>query len=147
MLELCAANAWEAMRAAAKADGIVLAPSSLGDMYRSIAQQKAVFLVRYQKEPIVGSKTRTYNGVKYYLKPKNAPLAAPNDDINTCSKHMMGIAVDVKGANGERLEWMEDNIAAYGWSWEVLPEEPWHIRYVAGDVVPAAVQIWLTAQI
>jgi peptidoglycan hydrolase-like protein with peptidoglycan-binding domain len=34
---------------------------------------------------------------------------------------------------------MIDNIKDFGWSWEVVPEEPWHIRYVAGDNVPAAV--------
>lgn len=43
MLELCAANAWDALVVAAKTDGIVLSPSSLGDMYRSIAQQKRAF--------------------------------------------------------------------------------------------------------
>lgn len=147
MLELCAANAWDALVVAAKTDGIVLSPSSLGDMYRSISQQKAGFLQRYQTTPIVGASTRTYNGVKYYLKPKNAPLAAPNDDANTCSKHMMGIAVDVKGASGERLKWMEENIEKFGWSWEVLPEEPWHIRYTAGDTVPAAVQEWISTKV
>ena len=25
----------------------------------------------------------------------------------------------------------------------VVPEEPWHLRYTAGDNVPAAVQAWL----
>ena len=147
MLELCAANAWDALVVAAETDGIVLSPSSLGDMYRSIDKQKAGFLQRYQKTPIVGASTKTYNGVKYYLKPKNAPLAAPNDDANTCSKHMMGIAVDVKSASGERLNWMEENIEKFGWSWEVLPEEPWHIRYTAGDTVPAAVQEWVSTKV
>ena len=43
-LELCAADAWDAMQAAAKLDGIDLAPTSVGDMFRSIAQQKAGFM-------------------------------------------------------------------------------------------------------
>jgi peptidoglycan hydrolase-like protein with peptidoglycan-binding domain len=32
-----------------------------------------------------------------------------------------------------------DNVKDFGFSWEVVPEEPWHLRYVAGDDVPAAV--------
>jgi LAS superfamily LD-carboxypeptidase LdcB len=145
-LELCAADAWEAMVAAAKADGVKLAPTSLGDLFRSIEQQKRGFLQRYQQEPIEGASTRTYNGKKWFLKKGNAPLAAPNDDAKTCSKHMLGIAVDVPGANGARLEWMFNNIAKFGWSWEVLPEEPWHIRYVAGDNIPEAVTLWLQSK-
>jgi LAS superfamily LD-carboxypeptidase LdcB len=127
-LELCAADAWEALVAAAKADGILLTPTSSGDMFRSISQQKAGFLKRYQVKEVAGASTRTYNGVKYYLKPNNAPLAAPNDDAKTCSKHMLGVAIDVTGANGKRLEWMFNNIEKFGFSWEVVPEEPWHIR-------------------
>jgi LAS superfamily LD-carboxypeptidase LdcB len=141
-LELCAADAWEALVAAAKADGVLLTPTSSGDMFRSIDQQKAGFLKRYQVKEIVGASTRTYNDVTYYLKPNNAPLAAPNDDAKTCSKHMLGVAVDVAGSNGKRLEWMFNNIEKFGFSWEVVPEEPWHIRYVAGDNTPQAVLAW-----
>jgi LAS superfamily LD-carboxypeptidase LdcB len=141
-LELCAADAWEAMVAAAKVDGINLKPSSAGDMFRSISQQTAGFVQRYQKEPIEGAVTRTWNGVKWYLKKGFAPLAAPNDDPKNCSKHMLGIAVDVAGANGKILEWMFNNIAKFGFSWEVVPAEPWHIRYVAGDATPEAVKAW-----
>ena len=142
-LELCAADAWEAMEAAAKLEGIDLAPTSVGDMFRSIAQQKAGFMQRYQTDEIANASTRTYNGVKYYLKPKNAPLAAPNDDAKTCSKHMLGVAVDVASSNGKRLDWMFNNVAKFGWSWEVVPDEPWHLRYVAGDNIPEAVTAWL----
>jgi hypothetical protein len=31
-----------------------------------------------------------------------------------------------------------DHAGEFGWSWE-LQSEPWHLRYVAGDEVPAAV--------
>jgi hypothetical protein len=41
---------------------------------------------------------------------------------------------------------MFNNIAKFGWSWEVLPEEPWHIRYVAGDNIPEAVTLWLQSK-
>lgn len=138
-LELCAADAWDALVAAAKTDGIKLAPTSAGDQFRSISQQLAGFMQRYQQIPIPKAVTRTYNGAKWYLKAGFAPLAAPNDDPKNCSKHMLGIAVDVANANGKTLEWMFNNIARFGWSWEVLPDEPWHIRYVAGDEIPAAV--------
>jgi peptidoglycan hydrolase-like protein with peptidoglycan-binding domain len=31
------------------------------------------------------------------------------------------------------------NVKEFGFSWEVVPSEPWHLRYVCGDDVPAAV--------
>jgi len=34
---------------------------------------------------------------------------------------------------------MIKNVKDFGFSWEVVPEEPWHLRYVCGDDVPAAV--------
>jgi LAS superfamily LD-carboxypeptidase LdcB len=54
------------------------------------------------------------------------------------SNHNLGIAIDVANANGKVLEWMKHNIEAYGFSWE-LQEEPWHIRLVCGDNLPAVV--------
>jgi len=75
-LHHCAARAWEAMKHAAKAEGgINLKPTSSGDTYRSIAQQKAGFLQRFQVEPIEGAQTRTYDGKKWYLKKGMAVLA------------------------------------------------------------------------
>lgn len=35
------------------------------------------------------------------------------------------------------------NVKDFGWSWEVVPEEPWHIRYVCGDNPPPAVAAWM----
>jgi len=135
-----AANAWGAMCAKAKADGIELKPVSSGDTYRSYDAQLKVFLERYTKEPN-GNSTRTFEGVKWYKKQeKLASLAAPGT-----SQHNLGIAVDVHTASGARLEWLIDNVKDFGFSWEVVPEEPWHLRYVAGDVVPAAVSDWVAA--
>jgi len=37
------------------------------------------------------------------------------------------------------------NATKFGFSWEVLPSEPWHLRYVAGDNVPEAVKAWKAA--
>ena len=141
-MELCAADAWDAMVAAAAADGITLKPTSLGDQFRSIEQQKTAFLQRYRKEPVANSTSRTWNGRKWWLKRGFAPLAAPNDDPKTCSRHMLGLAVDVANASGKILDWLLANEDKFGFSHEVQ-SEPWHIRYVAGDDVPAAVKEFL----
>lgn len=139
-LEKCAAAAWEEMVTAAKAEGITLKPTSAGDALRSIAQQTAGFLSRYTKEVIAGASTKTWNGVKWYLKPGNAILATPYDDPANDkargSKHLYGIAVDVANANGKVLEWLLANEEKFGFSHEVLGDangkgaEPWHIRFV-----------------
>ena len=137
---LCA-NAWKALKAKAAADGIELKPTSAGDLYRSFDSQLVSFRQRYQRQPIEGASTRTFEGVKWYKKsPKLASLAAPGT-----SQHNSGLAVDVHTASGERLKWMIANCDDYGFSWEVVPEEPWHIRYTKGDDVPEAVKAWMAA--
>ena len=141
-MELCAADAWNAMVLAAAKDNIVLKPTSIGDQYRSIEQQKRSFLQRYQKIPVTNSTTRTWNGVKWWLKKGFAPLAAPNDNPKTCSRHMLGLAVDVANANGKILCWLLIHEQQYGFSHEIQ-SEPWHIRYVAGNKVPQLVQDYL----
>ena len=138
-LEKCAAQAWEQMVVAAKAEGIVLKPTSAGDTLRSVAQQEAGFRQRYQKTPIAGASTRTWNGEKWYLKPGMAMLATPYDDPANDkargSKHLYGIAVDVANANGKVLAWLVANEVKFGFSHEVLGDangkgaEPWHIRW------------------
>lgn len=139
-LHWLAANAWKALKAAAKADGVELKPVSVGDLYRTYESQLKVFLERYTKEAN-GNSTRTFEGVKWYKKSPNlASLAAPGT-----SQHNSGLAVDVHTASGERLKWMIDNCRKFGWSWEVVPEEPWHIRYTKGDDVPEAVKAWMDA--
>jgi hypothetical protein len=135
-LHWLAAAAWEAMVEAAKADGVELKPVSAGDTYRSFDSQLAAFRQRYQKEPIPGASTRTFQGVKWYKKsPKLASLAAPGT-----SQHNTGLAVDVHtAAEPKRLKWLIANVRKFGFSWEVVPEEPWHLRYTEGDNPPAAV--------
>lgn len=141
----CAARCWEAMVAAAKAEGVVLKPTSAGDTFRSIALQKQGFLTRYQTEPIAGASTRTYDGKKWYLKKGMAPLAAPEDHPDKCSRHMLGIAVDVANANGKILDWLVKNEQRFGFSHEVLGDangsgaEPWHIRATKMATIPQAV--------
>ena len=134
-LHWLAAAAWLAMVEAAKADGVELKPTSAGDTYRTYESQLVGFKQRYQLEPIAGASTRTFEGKKWFLKKGNAPLAAPGS-----SQHNLGIAVDIaNAAEPKRLNWLIANVAKFGFSWEVVPEEPWHIRYVAGDNVPPAV--------
>lgn len=138
-LHYLAADAWHAMRAAAAADGIELKPTSAGDTYRSYDSQKAAFLQRYVTTPIDGTSTRTFEGKTWYLKKGMAKLAVPGT-----SQHNWGIAVDIHtAAEKSRLRWLIDNVAKFGFSWEVVPEEPWHLRYTEGDNVPQAVKDWL----
>jgi hypothetical protein len=131
-----AADAWLAMVEAAKADGVELKPTSSGDLYRSYDSQKAGFLTRYQLEPIPGQSTKTFEGKTWYLKKGMAMLATPGK-----SQHNLGLAVDIANASEKkRINWLIANVEKFGWSWEVVPSEPWHIRYVCGDAVPQAVK-------
>jgi hypothetical protein len=134
-----AANAYNAIRAAAFAAGIKqFKPISQGDTYRSLAQQTAGFLQRYTLQPIEGASTRTWQGRKYYLRPGNAPLAAPGS-----SRHNLGLAVDYANMAGETWAFMCEHGPAYGWSLEVMPQEPWHWFYYPGDKTPEPVSLYL----
>ena len=131
-----AADAWNAMVEAAKANGVVLKPTSSGDTYRSYDFQKRGFLQRYQLDPIPGQSTKSFEGKTWYLKKGMAMLATPGR-----SQHNLGLAVDIHSASEKkRINWLIANVEKFGWSWEVVPQEPWHIRYVSGDTPTAAVQ-------
>jgi len=134
------AAAWAAMVEAAKVDKIVLKPTSSGDTYRSYDSQLAAFKQRYTQIPN-GNSTRTFEGKKWYKKsPKLASLAAPGT-----SQHNTGLAVDVHTAGEpKRLNWLIANVRKFGFSWEVVPEEPWHLRYTEGDNPPAAVAEYMS---
>jgi hypothetical protein len=131
-----AADAWNAMVEAAKAAGVELKPTSSGDLYRSYDSQKAGFLSRYSLENTGTGSTKTFEGKTWYLKKGMAMLATPGK-----SQHNLGLAVDIANASEKkRINWLIANVEKFGWSWEVVPEEPWHIRYVSGDTPTAAVQ-------
>ena len=134
------AAAWAAMVEAAKVDKIELKPVSSGDTYRTYESQLSAFLQRYTKTAN-GNSTRTFEGVKWYKKdPKLASLAAPGT-----SQHNTGLAVDVHTAGEpKRLAWLVANVRKFGFSWEVVPEEPWHLRYTEGDTPPAAVAEYMS---
>jgi LAS superfamily LD-carboxypeptidase LdcB len=138
-----AADAWQAMRAAALADGVrPFKPTSSADTYRPLADQRRLFLARYTLNPLEGRPTVVWEGKTYYLLPRMAQAARPGT-----SNHGYGIAVDVWGSSGARLEWLEKNALRFGFSWEFRSgAEPWHIRYFRGDKVPPAVRRWKEAQ-
>lgn len=145
-----AARAWEAMRAAAWRSGIWLSLS--GDPYRTLQAQTSLFLARYDDyyDPNLHTldAQRTWNAKTWYKLKGVAPVAVPGT-----SNHGLGLAVDTaidadgdlafewppKSLSTTALDWLLANAARYGFSWEVVPAEPWHLRYVTGDVVPAAV--------
>ena len=124
-----AADAWNAMVAKAKADGVELKPTSSGDLYRTYESQLAGFKQRYVLEPVAGTSTKTFEGKTWYLKKGMAMLATPGK-----SNHNLGLAVDISSASEpKRLNWLIANVKAFGFSWEVVPSEPWHLRLVTGD--------------
>ena len=132
-----AADAWNAMVAKAKADGLELKPTSSGDLYRSYDSQLAGFKSRYVLEPVVGTSTKSFEGKTWYLKKGMAMMATPGK-----SNHNLGIAVDIASAGeAKRLNWLIANVKDFGFSWEVVPSEPWHLRLVTGDnPTPAVIE-------
>lgn len=139
-LHHCAADAYEAMDAAANAEGIDLSPTSQADTYRSLETQEYGFYQRYTDKPnkkLLKQTPRIYKGKAWYLKKGMAPMAIPG-----FSNHNWGIAIDIANASGKRLEWLLKNAQRFGFSWEVQ-SEPWHLRYVAGNDTPDAVREWL----
>jgi hypothetical protein len=79
---------------------------------------------------------KLFEGKTWYLKKGMAMLATPGK-----SQHNLGLAVDIANASDKkRINWLIANVEKFGWSWEVVPSEPWHIRYVCGDAVPQAVK-------
>jgi hypothetical protein len=136
-----AAAAWTAMVEKAKAEGVELKPTSSGDTYRDYESQKKGFLSRYTLDKVDGTSTKTFEGKTWYLKKGMAMLATPGK-----SQHNLGLAVDVHSASEpKRLNWLIANVKEFGFSWEVVPSEPWHLRYVNGDNAPAAVKAWMEA--
>jgi LAS superfamily LD-carboxypeptidase LdcB len=148
-----AARAWRALIIAAHVDGHTLTATSIADLYRSFDQQERTFFARMTKpyNPYTcTTTTRRYQGETYWLRRGMAPVATPGT-----SNHGWGLAVDVAlVVNGKVVAvyqsaawtWLTRNAGRFGFSWEfgrtaTQPggREPWHIRYVAGDDIPADV--------
>lgn len=138
-----AARSWRAMSAHALADGHELKATSLLDSYRPYETQVAIWQKRYTTSPLAGRPTKRWNGQTWYQRPGTAEAAVPGN-----SNHGRAIAVDTgtesdgdagtESIDAETLAWLRENADEYGWSWE-LQSEPWHLRYFAGDTIPAAV--------
>lgn len=127
-----AAAAWKSLLVAATKAGVDLKPTSPVDTYRPYEVQLRIFKERYDTTKRL-SKPRTFEGKLHWLKPGKAAAAVPGT-----SNHGWGLAIDVANINQTKLEWLVANAGAFGFSWE-LQDEPWHLRYVAGDQIPSAV--------
>ncbi len=134
-----AARACRAMVTAALADGVRLDASGT---YRSYDEQLKMFTDRYITTPIEGRPTKTWNGVRYWLKPDNAGAATPGT-----SKHGLGLAPDLKqrSASGRledldstTLSWLAEHAPTFGF-WNSVKSEDWHWPYFPGDDIPDAV--------
>ena len=154
------AKAWLAMVHAAAAVGIALT-YTYGGTFRDFAGQLQLFTSRYRPVSYVEYVTRKSShrrywaeavehgySSRYWVKKEIAPgvypasAAAPGH-----SNHGWAIAIDAaegghpSGAvslSKRALSWLLENAADFGFSWEIQ-SEPWHIRYVVGDIEPQAV--------
>ena len=94
--------------------------------------------------------TRTWQGKKWYLRRRMAPVAVPGT-----SNHGWGLANDVAIYSGGAVvgitsiakvwQWVQDNAESFGLSWEGARPgqpgwEPWHLRYTEGDKVPSRIR-------
>lgn len=126
-----AAQSWEAMRAAALADGVILEPTHHLDTYRPLAIQERVFVANYQNQAVAGARPVFWRGKNWWLKDRGTVAMAPGT-----SRHGLGLAVDLhRPGHPPRMEWLKTNAARFGWRWTV-PSEAWHIEYVTGDEPP-----------
>jgi len=138
-----AAQAWIALCAAALAEGHTLKATSAADSYRSFDAQETVFRERYTQDKLPGRPFKTWQGKRWYQKPGTALAAVPGT-----SNHGWGLAVDTgeerdhddgtERLSAAALTWLVANEKRFGFSHEVQSER-WHIRYFAGDSIPAAV--------
>lgn len=133
-----AARAMRAMVKAANRDGVRLSATGT---YRSYDRQVALFNERYTTNN-TGRSSKTWNGVKYYLKPNMASAATPGR-----SNHGTGVAVDLAEFNDRgdvvslsrrTLDWLAANGPRFGF-WNTVSSEAWHWCWCLGDQVPPAV--------
>lgn len=144
-----AARAWNALVAAAWSEVGLPLTFTYGGTYRTYASQETLFRSRYDPNG-TGGGCKTWNGVRWCKKSSNLATAA----VPGTSNHGWGLAVDsawdrdlTDGIGPDDAagitshpgwSWLLENADRFGFSWE-LQSEPWHLRYVTGDQVPAAV--------
>jgi hypothetical protein len=128
-----AARAWTALSEDCHlATGHTVQTTGTADSYRTLAQQRALFLDRYTLTYLPNRPTKEWQGRTYWLKPNEATAAVPGT-----SNHGLGLAVDIASVSAV-MAWLLAHALDYGWSWE-LESEPWHLRYYPGDIIPPAV--------
>jgi hypothetical protein len=142
LLHHTAARAWRALVADAAANGLPLT-YTYGGTYRTLAGQTVLFESRYTPGG-PGGGCKFYKGTRWCKKSSNLATAA----VPGTSNHGIGLAVDsAAGVHPQsataigshpKWSWFRANVERFGFSWE-LQSEPWHIRYVTGDVIPPAV--------
>lgn len=144
-----AARAWNALVADAWASVQLPLTYTYGGTYRSYAAQETLFRSRYTPNG-PGGGCKTWNGVRWCKKSSNLATAA----VPGTSNHGWGLAVDTAWdkdlsdgigpddaaaiTSHPGWSWLLANAERFGFSWE-LQSEPWHLRYVTGDTLPAAV--------
>lgn len=138
-----AARAWRALCAAALKAGHTLKATSAADSYRLYEIQERIFRERYTTTFLANRPYKIWNGRRWYQRPGTAVAAVPGT-----SNHGWASAVDTgeerdsdagaESLDNATLSWLLANEQTYGWSHEVQ-SEPWHLRYFAGDAIPAAV--------
>lgn len=130
-----AANAFDLMYRAALAVGLEL---RLTDGYRPYETQVRLFTERYTpsylplRNTLSGSKV--WNGRRWWKRVGVATAAVPGT-----SNHGDGLAIDVNTTGlgsqanpGPKLTWLAANARGFGFTWELVPEEPWHLVYFPG---------------
>lgn len=155
-----AARSMRAMVAGMESIGIQV--RSVGT-YRSYSQQTSLFLSRYESVTYARwlatppSRRKTWPQAvslgypsNYWIKRQLPGGGYPaTAAVPGTSNHGLGLAVDFaqeldgdpqpESVSQAMVAWLTQNAITYGWSAE-LQSEPWHWRYVSGDVIPAAVR-------
>lgn len=141
VLHHLAARAYQAMYAKAKSHDVDL---GITDGYRPYATQERLFRERYldHYNPLRTSTSRKFWQDRWWYKRWGVATAA----VPGTSNHGWGLAVDIHTAGlgsitrpGPKLRWLDEFADDYGFSHELLPEEPWHVRYYRGDDIPGPV--------
>lgn len=127
---------------------------SLGGTYRTYAMQYTLFFQRYSTVPTTYGKPKTFQGKTYYKKLVNGSVpatAAVPGESNHGWACAIDTAFDINPTNGidpkdaaaiaghPQFPQFVEFAYQCGFSFETVPEEPWHIRWVSGDVVPQEV--------
>ncbi len=136
VLRTDAADGFERLRVAARADGFNMGTTHTDHAYRSLARQVVVFEARYTTNYAASAKhdARTWQGRTWWRRPGAGPAATPGT-----SNHGIGVALDFQGLGGfagRGYAWMQGNAGRFGWWQPAIYRqggsfpEPWHWEYV-----------------